>query len=50
MADSSLTALKKAIDLGYRDFSFIDKDPDLEFIRKDPRYKEEISRYSQKPR
>jgi len=48
MADSSLSALKKAIVLGYQDFTFIDKDPDLEFIRKDPHYKELISKYSQK--
>jgi len=50
MADSSLSALKIAIHLGYCDFAFVDKDPDLEFIRKDPRYKELISKYIQKTR
>lgn len=35
-----LEALKKAIHLGYRDFAFMEKDPDLEFIRKDPGYRE----------
>ena len=48
MVDSSLSTLKTAIHLGYQDFAFIDKDPDLEFIRKDPRYKELISKHSQK--
>jgi len=45
IADASLLALKKAIDLGYRDFAFIEKDQDLEFIRKDPRYKELLSKH-----
>ena len=45
IADTSLLALKKAIDLGYRDFAFIEKDQDLEFIRKDPRYKELLSKH-----
>jgi len=38
--DFCLDALKKAIQLGYRDFGFMKKDPDLDFIRRDPRYKE----------
>ena len=42
-----LEALEKAIHLGYRDFAFMEKDPDLEFIRKDPRYRELLSRYTQ---
>jgi tetratricopeptide (TPR) repeat protein len=42
MPDQSLAALKKAIQLGYREFSFMQKDPDLDFIRKDPRFKELI--------
>jgi len=48
MADPGLSALEKAIHLGYCDFAFMDKDPDLEFIRKDPRYKELISKLVQK--
>jgi tetratricopeptide (TPR) repeat protein len=40
MAKPCLAVLKKAIQLGYRDFSFMKKDPDLDFIRRDPRYKE----------
>lgn len=45
MANLCLEALEKAIHLGYRDPIFMEKDPDLEFIRKDPRYIELLSRY-----
>ena len=38
MANLCLEALEKAIHLGYHDPIFMEKDPDLEFIRKDPRY------------
>ena len=48
MAEPCLLALKKAIQLGYRDFAFMEKDPDLEFIRKDPRYKELFSEFSKR--
>ena len=44
-ADLCLKSLKKAIKLGYRDFSFMRDDPDLEFIRKDPEYKDLLSKY-----
>lgn len=44
-ADSCLRALKKAIKLGYRDFIFMQKDPDLKYIRKDRRYKELMVKY-----
>ena len=47
VADPSLTALKKAIHLGYNDLAFIDKDPDLQFIREDPRYKQLLSKHDQ---
>lgn len=43
-----LEALEKAINLGYRDLAFMEEDPDLEFIRKDPRYRELLSRYTKK--
>jgi len=44
-ADSCLATLEKAIKLGYGDFRYMTKDPDLEFIRQDARYKELILRY-----
>jgi len=37
--DESITALKKAIHLGYKDSQWMDKDPDLNNVRTDPRYK-----------
>jgi len=46
MAEDCLQAIKKAIGLGYCDFAFMQKDPDLEFIRQDPRYKRLISEYT----
>ncbi|MCK9595417.1 MAG: hypothetical protein PHH68_04515 [Candidatus Omnitrophica bacterium] len=36
-AELCLEALEKAIDLGYDDFKYMLKDPDLEYIRKDER-------------
>ncbi len=45
-----LEALGKAIHLGYRDFTFMEEDPDLEFIRKNPYYRELLSRYTKKSR
>jgi len=48
MADSCLKALRKALKLGCRDFSFIQKDPDLAFIRQDPRYNRLLSKYRDK--
>ncbi|MBI4834853.1 MAG: redoxin domain-containing protein [Planctomycetes bacterium] len=38
--DEALGALKKAIQFGYSEWTWMDNDPDLENIRKDPRYKE----------
>jgi tetratricopeptide (TPR) repeat protein len=46
MPDQCLEALEKAIRLGYRDFLFMEEDPDLAFIQKDPRYQELLSRHS----
>ncbi|HRZ14901.1 MAG TPA: hypothetical protein P5110_05250 [Candidatus Omnitrophota bacterium] len=43
--DACLAALHQAIELGYRDFSFMHKDPDLAFIRTDPRYQQLLARW-----
>ena len=48
MADPCISALRKAIHLGYHDFVFMQKDPDLEFIRKDPRFKEIFSEHKKR--
>ncbi|MCK4908595.1 MAG: redoxin domain-containing protein [Planctomycetes bacterium] len=37
--DDAFNALKKAVDLGYKDFDWMKKDEDLENIRKDKRFK-----------
>ena len=44
-ANDCLDALERALKLGYQDFNFIEKDSDLDFIRKDPRYKKILSKY-----
>jgi len=44
-AEQSLQALEQALQLGYRDFSFMEKDPDLEYTRKDARFRQLLSRY-----
>jgi tetratricopeptide (TPR) repeat protein len=36
----AVAALKKAIDLGYRDVEHMEQDPDLENLRSDPRWDE----------
>lgn len=33
------TALERALSLGYRDFKWLAKDPDLRMLRKDPAYR-----------
>ncbi len=40
MIDPGLSALEKAIKLGYRDLDFMNHDSDLENLRKNKRYKE----------
>jgi tetratricopeptide (TPR) repeat protein len=36
--DEALRALESALDLGYRDFKWMARDPDLKALRKDPKY------------
>lgn len=42
---SAFEALKKAIGLGYKDFTYMQQDPDLDNLRRDKRYGDFISRY-----
>jgi tetratricopeptide (TPR) repeat protein len=37
-ADKALATLQLAIDYGYHDFAYLQRDPDLEGIRRDPRF------------
>jgi Flp pilus assembly protein TadD len=37
--DQAFGSLRKAIELGYSDFRFMEQDRDLESIRKDPRFR-----------
>jgi len=43
--DLALTTLRKAIELGYRDFRYIEEDRDLDSIRKDPRFRKLLREY-----
>ncbi len=38
--EQAITSLRKAIELGYRDFAYLRRDRDLDGIRNDPRYKQ----------
>ncbi|MFO0967051.1 MAG: hypothetical protein U0793_15905 [Gemmataceae bacterium] len=38
--DPAIKTLRRAIELGYRDFRYMREDRDLDFIRNDPRFKQ----------
>ena len=42
--DESFKTIKKAINLGYNDFNYMNKDPDLANLKKDKRFEEIISK------
>lgn len=42
--DESIAALRKALELGYRDFNHLFKDEDLENVRTDPRFRDLLRR------
>ena len=43
--DLALTTLRKAVELGYRDFQYMVQDRDLDSIRKDPRFRDLLIEY-----
>jgi hypothetical protein len=43
--DQCLKALRKAVELGYRDFRYMREDRDLDSIRHDPRFRDLINEY-----
>ncbi len=43
--DQAITTLRKAVELGYRDFEFMLEDHDLDSIRKDPRFRRLVKEY-----
>lgn len=43
--DLALATLRQAIELGYRDFRYMQEDRDLESIRKDPRFRKLLREY-----
>lgn len=44
-SDQALGSLRKAVELGYRDFRFMEEDRDLDSIRKDPRFRQLVREY-----
>ncbi len=43
--ESAIKTLKKAIELGYRDFRYLREDRDLDSIRHDPRFRQLLREY-----
>jgi hypothetical protein len=43
--DQSLKTLRRAVELGYRDFRYMREDRDLESIRQDPRFRQLLREY-----
>jgi Flp pilus assembly protein TadD len=46
--DLALNTLRRAIELGYRDFRYMEEDHDLDSIRKDPRFRQLLREYRSK--
>jgi tetratricopeptide (TPR) repeat protein len=43
--DQAIKALRRAVELGYRDFRYMRQDRDLDSIRNDPRYRQLLREY-----
>ena len=46
--DQAIRTLRKAVELGYRDFRYMKQDRDLDSIRRDPRFKQLLREYENK--
>jgi len=46
--DEALDELRRAVELGYRDFTFMLKDRDLDGIRRDPRFRALVREFDRK--
>ncbi len=46
--DKAIVTLRRAVELGYRDFEFMLEDHDLDSIRKDPRFRKLVKEYGSK--
>ncbi|HMP01172.1 MAG TPA: hypothetical protein PKD86_02560 [Gemmatales bacterium] len=44
--DAAFAALRRAIELGYDDFAYMERDSDLDNIRSDPRYRKLLLEYA----
>src|SRR5262245_26661309 len=46
-ADASIKTLRKAVELGYRDFRYMREDHDLDAIKQDPRFRQLLREYEE---
>jgi hypothetical protein len=46
--DLALVTLRTAVELGYRDFRYMEEDRDLDSIRKDPRFRQLLKEFRRK--
>jgi tetratricopeptide (TPR) repeat protein len=46
--DQALRTLRRAVELGYRDFHYMRKDSDLDSIRHDPRFRQLLREYEKR--